>query len=125
MLFAGSIWFSVRIASAKVVDGLSFSRKMCCSKEGYQKPNVGMLSEDGSKRRHVQDVRCGCHVKMYITLDTNNMLWRVATFIEAHNHPMDTPLKRQYLGVNRHITPLSYPLFQSLNSSNLSGFYIF
>lgn len=80
----------------KVVDGAMVGWHVLCLKEGVAQPMASSELLNNGKRHGVRNVKIGCKAMMYVALDTTTKIWRVAIYVDGHNHPFVSPCKRRY-----------------------------
>lgn len=86
----------MRMSLTKVVDGAMVGWHVLCLKEGVAQPMASSELLNNGKRHGVRNVKIGCKAMMYVALDTTTKIWRVAIYVDGHNHPFVSPCKRRY-----------------------------
>ncbi|KAG5516678.1 hypothetical protein RHGRI_037427 [Rhododendron griersonianum] len=80
-------------------------RDFCCQCQGKMRLKLIDLSKE---QRNTQSVKCGCKVRMRITLrksfDIFPQEWQITEFIKDHNHELLSPSEVRFLPANRKIT---------------------
>nr|XP_016485342.1 PREDICTED: protein FAR1-RELATED SEQUENCE 7-like isoform X3 [Nicotiana tabacum] len=84
--YAAAIGFSVRkeYANKNKVQGYVTSRKFTCHKEGYRSKD----KRDQTVQKHRKETRTGCLAYIVISRQSNGK-FRITSFDEKHNHPLD------------------------------------
>ncbi|KAK1397110.1 hypothetical protein POM88_006973 [Heracleum sosnowskyi] len=75
-----------------------------CSNEGFNDPN-DHNSDKVVQRRRTGSQRCGCKSKMVLKY-IHGGTYYIFSFVEIHNHPLETENGRQFLRINREMTTI-------------------
>ncbi|XP_009765927.1 protein FAR1-RELATED SEQUENCE 7-like isoform X2 [Nicotiana tabacum] len=87
--YAAAMGFSARkeYANKSKVQGYVTSRKFTCHKEGYRSKD----KRDRTVQKHRKETRTGCLAHIIISRQSNGT-FRITSFEEKHNHPLDPSL---------------------------------
>jgi len=101
--YAHDAGFSVRVGQHKKQDEEIFYQRYCCSREGYRKERIEVISPKKRKTSKSKETRCGCQARIVVKLGSDKK-YRILSFVEEHNHGFVSPDKKHLLRSNRHVS---------------------
>ncbi|XP_074560767.1 protein FAR1-RELATED SEQUENCE 5-like [Curcuma longa] len=123
--YAREAGFSARINNSKRdrVTNEVIWKTFVCFKQGLtdDQRNKQTKGEGVQQRKERQrgEVRTGCKSMISLVKNQTGSNWKVATFVESHNHPLSTPSKVHLLRSHRNVSAAKKKLTQQFSEANV------